>query len=119
MCYLVGSKPFDLLQIDRATLGGFFVPPNVWRESQGEFHPFSHYITTHTDEPRDPRKMRIDKADYRTPEDPILVGRSYKWPVMIDGYHCAALFWNFGPSEGTLPAYMPTGLKWLTWQRVK
>lgn len=109
MCYLVGTEPLNLVQINRATLGGFLVPPNVWKESQDRFHPFSHYITTYTDEAKDARRV-IGQTDYQVPEDPIVVGRSYEYPVMIDGYHRAALFWKFGPSDGTIPAYIPSGM---------
>ena len=105
--YFVGIKEFDLVQLSRDDLGRLTVPPNVWRDSQGRFHPFSHYIKTQTDEVGDARLLGPPTNGYQAPPDPLTVGHSYNHPIMLDGYHRAALFWKYGPSDGTLFAYMP------------
>ena len=110
LTYLSGIEGFDLVEIDRATLGALIVPPNVWRDSGGQFVPFSYYISTTTEEAGDARLLVIQPTDYRRPADPITVGRSDQFRIMIDGYHRAALFWKFGPQNGTLDAYMPPGI---------
>jgi hypothetical protein len=112
MIYMVGIEAFNLVKLNRVKLGRLYVHPNVWRDSGGRFHLFSHYIGTKTDEPNDARTLVIDKADYRAPTEPIIVGRSYEYPMMIDGYHRAALFWKFGPAHGELLAYIPQGMPW-------
>jgi hypothetical protein len=91
-------------------LGNLLVPPNVWKDSQGQIYRFSHYITTQTDEVGDARTIVIDRTEYRTPLDPLTIGRFYQNPIMLDGYHRAAVFWKFGPADGMLWAYMPRDL---------
>jgi len=108
--YLAGVEGLGLIELDRTELGKLFVPPNVWKDSQGSFHPFEHYIATTTNEVGDARTVNIDPADYKLPIDPITIGRSYQHRVLIDGYHRAAAFWKFGPSDGTISAYLPQGL---------
>jgi hypothetical protein len=110
MPYLAGIEQFALVEIDRAQLGKFLVPPNVWRDSQGQFYPFAHYITTTTNEAGDARTIAIDPKDFRPSVDPITIGRSYQFAVLIDGYHRAAVFWKYGPGDGRLLAYVPLGL---------
>ena len=105
--YFVGTKGFDLVQLNRDAIGHLIVPPNVWRDSQGQFHPFSHYITTTTDEVGDARLLGPPPNGYLVPADPLTVGHSFTHPIMLDGYHRAALFWKYGPPEGTLFVYMP------------
>ena len=108
--YLAGVERFALVDVDRTILGRLIVPPNVWRDSQGNFYPFAHYITTSTNEAGDARAIVIDPKDYRSPDDPITIGRSYQHPILIDGYHRAAAFWKCGPRDGSIPAYFPRGL---------
>jgi hypothetical protein len=105
--YLFGIESFDIVDIDREALSRLFVPPNVWRDSQGKFCPFSHYAGTTTDEVDDARTIVIDRAKYRVPRDPLTVGRSNGYHIMLDGYHRAMVFWKFGPADGKLQAFMP------------
>jgi hypothetical protein len=111
MTFMTGIQEFDLIQLDRSTLGKLWVPPNVWRGSLGTWHQFSRYINTPTEEGKDARKLVIDPEEYQPPQDPIIIGRSFDWLVMIDGYHRAALFWKFAPANGTIPAYFPKGVE--------
>ena len=111
MTFMTGIREFDLIQLDRSTLGKLWVPPNVWRDSLGTWHQFSRYINTPTEEEKDARKLVIDPDAYQPPQDPIIIGRSFDWPVMIDGYHRAALFWKFAPANGAIPAYFPKGVE--------
>lgn len=111
MTFMTGVHEFDLIQLDRPTLGRLWVPPYVWRDSLGTWYQFSRYINTPTDEEKDTRRLVIVPEDYQPPQDPIIVGRSFEWPVMIDGYRRAALFWKFAPANGTIPAYFPKGVE--------
>jgi hypothetical protein len=111
MTFMIGIQEFDLIQLDRSALGRLWVPPNVWRDSLGTWRQFSRYINTSTEEEKDARKLVIDREEYQPPHDPIIVGRSFDWPVMIDGYHRAVLFWKFAPTNGTIPAYFPKGVE--------
>jgi hypothetical protein len=111
MTFMTGIQEFDLIQLDRTTLGKLWVPPNVWRDSLGTWHQFSRYIRTPTEEENDYRKLVIDPNEYQLPQDPIIVARSFNWPVMIDGYHRAVLFWRFAPANGTILAYFPKGVE--------
>jgi hypothetical protein len=111
MTFMTGIQEFDLLQLDRSTFGRLWVPPNVWRDSLGTWHQFSRYIGTPTEDEQDARRLAIDPEDYQPPQDPVIVGRSFDWPVMIDGYRRAVLFWRFAPANGTIPAYFPRGVE--------
>jgi len=44
---------------------------------------------------------------YKAPTDPLTLGKIFNNPVLLDGYHRAALFWKYGPADGIIPAYMP------------
>jgi len=41
---------------------------------------------------------------YRAPIDPLTVGRVNGQHFLLDGYHRAAIFWNYGPSDGNVAA---------------
>jgi hypothetical protein len=102
-----GIERFDLVPLRRNRLGCLLVPPNVWRDSKGRSYPFSHYVMTETDKHGDARRLELPPNGYRMPPDPITVGRFSNHLFLIDGYHRAALFWKYGPPNGTLLAYMP------------
>ena len=68
--YFVGILEFDLIQLSRDALGRLLVPPDVWRDSQGRFYPFSHYIMTQTDEVGDARLLGTPPNGYRSSPDP-------------------------------------------------
>ena len=90
-----------------------FFPPNVWhRESQGRFVRFKGYISTWSADPDDARNVLPRGTSYDYPADPITFGRSFSYPILIDGFHRAARFWKYGPQDGKLVAYMPSDLKW-------
>lgn len=103
-----GIQEFDLVPLQRNRLGDLWVPSNVWRDSNGQVYPFSHYVATETEELGDARCLERPANGYQTPPDPITIGLFENHPFLIDGYHRAALFWKYGPPDGTLLAYMPT-----------
>jgi len=105
--YFVGIETFEVVQLSRFRLGHLVVPPNVWRDSNGVFYPFSHYITTQTEEVGDARLLGPPPRGYISFSDPVLVGYSYGHSILIDGYHRAALFWKYGAHDCTLAAYIP------------
>ena len=105
--FFIGIEHFDLLQLTQEQLGKLIVPPDVWLDSQGQFYLFSHYITTTTDEPVDARSVQQPADGYKAPTDPLTLGKIFNNPVLLDGYHRAALFWKYGPADGIIPAYMP------------
>jgi len=102
-----GIEQFEVTPLSHAELGRLLVPPNVWRDSGGRFCLFSHYITTTTNEAGDARPIGPPTGSYQPPVDPLTVGRFDSHHVLIDGYHRAALFWKYGPSDGNVAAYMP------------
>jgi hypothetical protein len=102
-----GIEQFEVAPLVRAELGRLLVPPNVWRDSGGCFYPFSHYIATTTNETGDARLLGPPPNRYQSPIDPLTLGRFDGHLVLIDGYHRAALFWKYGPSDGAVAAYMP------------
>ena len=111
MTFMTGIQVFDLVQLDRSTLGRLWVPPNVWRDSLGTWYQFSRYVRTPTEEEKDARSVIIDPENYQPAQEPIIVGRAFDWPVMIDGYHRATLFWKFAPNNSMIPAYFPKGVE--------
>ncbi|MHC2335482.1 hypothetical protein [Bradyrhizobium sp. USDA 4454] len=111
LAFLTGVLSFDVVEIGRARLGSMFVPPNVWYpESEGRFVSFEEYMATTSVNPNDPRSVLLKGTNYEFPSDPITFGRSFSFPILIDGFHRAARFWKYGPSDGTLLAYLPSGL---------
>ena len=111
MAFLTGVISFSVVELARGRLGSMFVPPNVWDpESDGRFVSFEEYMTTTGVDPDDPRSVLPSGAGYELPSDPITFGRSFSFPILIDGFHRAARFWKYGPPDGTLLAYLPSGL---------
>ncbi|MGY4478313.1 hypothetical protein [Bradyrhizobium sp. USDA 3364] len=111
LAFLTGVTSFDLVKVGRTRLGSMFVPPNVWDpESEGRFVSFAEYMGTTSAKPDDPRNVVPRGTNYESPADPITFGRSFSFPILIDGFHRAAGFWKYGPPNGTLPAYFPSGL---------
>lgn len=109
--FIIGAEIFDVIEIGRSTLAKLFVPPNVWYpESQGQLAPFGYFMTTSSENPKDSRNVTLRGPSYQPPADPFTLGRYYERPVLLDGYHRAALFWKFGPSDGTLKVYLPHAL---------
>ncbi len=104
LIYQVGTEPFEIVEIEREALAKIIVPPNVWE--QARFAPLHEYFETTTESPDDARNVVLKGRSYERPTDPVTIGRWYENPVLIDGYHRAALFWKFC-SGGTLPAYVP------------
>jgi hypothetical protein len=109
--YFTGIQTFETVQLNRGALGRMFVPPNVWDAPGNRFFEFSHYVTTPTNDPKDPRAAFIEPSNYRDPLEPVVVARWYEHLTMIDGYHRAVLFWKYGPSDATIPAYIPLGMR--------
>jgi hypothetical protein len=107
LVYFVGIEVFELASITRFQLGHLTVPPNVWRDSNGVFHPFSHYIVQPTNEPGDARLVQQPPLGYVAPTDALTMGYFGGRYFLIDGFHRAATFWRFGPAAGTLPVYKP------------
>ena len=104
--YFQGIVDFELVSLNRLQLGSLLVPPNVWERKDG-FYPFSYYIATQSSCSKDARSASRPIGGYREPAEPLTIGLHKGDPVLLDGYHRAALFWKYGPLEGTLQAYMP------------
>jgi hypothetical protein len=110
LVYLIGTDLFDVVQMNREALAGALVPPNIWfPKSAGRFVRFEEYIETRGDNPTDPRNSLTQ--GYKDPIDPVTFGRSYHFPILIDGFHRAAFFWRFSPADAKLLAYVPRSLK--------
>jgi hypothetical protein len=107
LVYLNGTGPFDIAEINREALAKLLVPPNVW-ESAGRFE---QYMATTSEEPNDARNVALKQQSYKAPIDPVTIGHTNQYPLLIDGFHRAALLWKFGPAGGKLFAYMPRSLK--------
>jgi hypothetical protein len=105
--YFIGIEFFELTQLSRFQLGRLYVPPNVWRDSKGQFVPFAEYVNTQTDEEGDARLVTEPLGGYRPPTDPLTIGFSYGHRLLIDGYHRAVLYWRFASGDVTLAAYDP------------
>ncbi|WP_156929192.1 hypothetical protein [Bradyrhizobium sp. th.b2] len=111
LAFLTGVISFDIVRVGRARLGSMLVPPNVWYpESEGRFVSFEEYMRTTGVKLDDPRSVLPKGPSYEFPTDPITFGRSFSFPILIDGFHRAARFWKYGPSDGKLLAYFPSGL---------
>jgi len=111
LAFLTGVISFDVVGVGRARLGSMLVPPNVWYpESEGRFVSFEEYMTTTGVNLDDPRSVLPKGSSYKLPTDPITFGRSFSFPILIDGFHRAARFWKYGPPDGKLLAYFPSGL---------
>jgi len=111
LAFLTGVLSFDVIEIGRTRLGSMFVPPNAWDpESEGRFVSFEEYMTTTSVDPDDPRNVLRKGTSYEFPADPITFGRSFSFLILIDGFHRAARFWRYGPPDGKLLAYLPSGL---------
>jgi len=109
--FFTGTDLFNLVQIGRERLAQLYVPQAVWAEqSEGRCMPFGEYMAIPTDNDNDARNVTLKEPTYRAPIDPITVGRFYTDPVLLDGFHRAALFWKFAPAGETLLAYVPRGL---------
>jgi hypothetical protein len=106
--YFVGVAEFEIRELSRQQLGDLWVPPNVWGSQR--FVKFAEYIITQTDAAGDARLVAQPAQGYQAPIAPLTVGRSYSYRILIDGYHRAALFWKYGPDNGTIPTFMPVGL---------
>jgi hypothetical protein len=104
LMYQIGTEPFDIVEIDREALAKVFVARNVWEQER--FAAFSEYIKTPSENRDDARNVELIGESYRRPTDPVTIGRWYRMPILIDGYHRAARFWKFCAS-GTLLAYVP------------
>jgi hypothetical protein len=102
--YQIGTDPFEIVGISKEALAKITVPPNVWEQQR--FAAFREYIETTSENLEDARNVALRGQSYESPTDPIIIGRWYGNPVLIDGYHRAARFWKFCPG-GTLSAYMP------------
>jgi hypothetical protein len=111
LAYLTGTCLFDIVEISRDALAKILVPPNVWfPESASRFVRFEQYMATGSDDPHDARNIALKQRTYEAPIDPVTIGRSYEFSLLIDGFHRAALLWKFGPAGGKLFAYMPRSL---------
>ncbi|WP_375780238.1 hypothetical protein ACE103_16195 [Bradyrhizobium sp. ma5] len=111
LAFLTGVISFNVVRVRRAKLGLMFVPPNVWDpESEGCFVSFEEYMRTTSVDLDDPRSVLPKGTSYEFPTDPITFGRSFSFPILIDGFHRAARFWKYGPPDGKLLAYLPSGL---------
>ena len=108
LAFFTGVVSFDIVEIERPKLGTMFVPPNVWYpESAGRFVPFEEYMRAASADPDDARNVLPRGSSYEFPADPITFGRSFSYPILIDGFHRAACFWKYGPRDGKLLAYVP------------
>ncbi|WP_166294230.1 hypothetical protein [Bradyrhizobium sp. 2S1] len=88
-----------------------FVPPTVSQpESEERFVSFEEFLTTSSVNLNAPRSVLLKGTSYEFPTDPITFGRSFSFPILIDGFHRAARFWKYGPPDGKLLAYLPSGL---------
>jgi hypothetical protein len=106
--YLIGTDPFDIVEINRNMLAKFLVPPIVSKIEN--YVPFEQYIATTSEDLDDARNVTLKRQSYELPIDPVAVGRLYEYPVLIDGFHRAALFWKFAPVGSNLFAYIPCAL---------
>jgi hypothetical protein len=109
--FTIGAELFDVVEIDRSTLAKIWVPPNIWHpESNGQFVTFEDFMLTSSPSQNDSRNVVLRTPEYQFSADPLTFGRSYDYPLMLDGYHRAALFWKFGPADGKLSTYVPHAL---------
>jgi hypothetical protein len=108
LVYLTGVERFTLDTVTRYQLGHVLVPPNVWYpQSANGVVPFSQYIDTHTDEPRDARRVPEPANGYVAPNDPLTFGYANGYYVLLDGYHRAATLWRYGPPDAEISTYKP------------
>jgi len=108
LVYLTAVVTYRIRPLDRNGLGRALVAPNVWYpESSGRFVSFADYMKTTSGEPRDARNVQEPTHEYRPPSDPLTFGRSFGHAILVDGYHRAASFWLYGPTDGVLEAYVP------------
>jgi hypothetical protein len=94
---------FDIAEVSRDALADFLVPRIV--SDLPAIVRFADYMTTTSDHPRDARNVKLRHPTYEPHTDPVTVGRRHERAILLDGYHRAALFWKFGPADGTLLAY--------------
>jgi hypothetical protein len=106
--YFVGITEFDNRELSHQQLGDLLVPPIVWGGER--YIKFLEYIATPTDASDDARRVRSPTQGYQPPIAPLTVGSYYAYPILVDGYHRATLFWKYGPENGTVPAFMPVSL---------
>ncbi len=106
--YLIGTHLFEIVEINRNVLAKFLVPPIVSRIANCV--PFKEYIATTSEDLDDARNVPLKQQSYEAPIDPVTIGRLYEYPVLIDGFHRAALFWKFAPAGSNLFAYIPCTL---------
>jgi hypothetical protein len=106
--YFIGTDPFDIVEINRDVLAKVLVPPIVSRIENCV--PFKKYIATTSKDLDDARNVTSKQQFYEAPIDPVTIGRLYEHPILIDGFHRAALLWKFAPAGSNLFAYIPRAL---------
>jgi hypothetical protein len=105
--YLIGCERFQLRTITRSELGEIIVPPNVWSDSAGAWVKLSEYAAGDSLDLRDARFRESADTVYRPNSEPFTVGRSFQYPILIDGYHRAVHFWRYAPDGASTPVFLP------------
>jgi hypothetical protein len=106
LIFLVGLDRFVSVGLRKDVLGSFLVPRMV--SDLPEDLPFSQYIETPGTQTKDARNVPPPVDGYKSPTEPLTVGRLFGTLVLLDGYHRAVSFWHFAKPEDCIPAYMPT-----------
>ena len=102
MKHLDEVQQFVLKPMDRIALGHLFVPREV--EHSDRYMSFAEYVYKPRSEENDARAAEPTLGGYKTPDDPVTVGRH---SFLLDGYHRAVAFWWFARPGATMNAYVP------------
>src|SRR5262249_49013455 len=105
MVFFVGMDRFAEALLDKTQIAPCLVPEIV--SGAPGVITFEEFMDTTVTSPKDARNVLPPPDGYQTPSDPITIGYLFKNPVLVDGYHRAALLWKFGPKDAALRAYLP------------
>jgi hypothetical protein len=69
LVFTIGADVFDLIELDRPMIAKLIVPPNVCHpDSNGQFVPFEHFMTTSAVSANDSRNVTL-QGSYFYPDD--------------------------------------------------
>jgi hypothetical protein len=105
MVLMAGIDRFCEVELAKARLAKLLVPPMV--SNILRFMPFDEYVVTPCSSPKDARNVTATPGSYEHPPDAVTVGRFHDSQVLLDGYHRAAAFWKFAPSDASIRSYLP------------
>jgi hypothetical protein len=105
MIFLTGVDRLVEVRLNRAEIATLLVPGMI--SDTRDFTCFDQLMNTTAKSPKDPRNVLPPPEGYQSPADPLTLGRFFDHPVLLDGYHRAALLWNFAPPDTVIHAYVP------------